>query len=631
MLGSLRDAAKTWVAKLLLLLLILSFAVWGISDQILGGGGGNVVIEAGETSVTAQQYRLAYDRQLAIQSQQFGTRLTREQARLLGIDNAVRARMVGSAVLDEQARVMGLGLSEDRLAGLIAEDQAFQGLDGRFDRSQFRLILREVGMTEADYIVDREQAAIRQQIIEAVADGITMPDTFLEAVHRYQGQTRDVSFVEIDSSALTPPGTPDQAALEAFFEENKDDYRAPEYRTIQYVLLTPESIADPGAIDTETVRAEYEDNRARYAQPETRTIQQLVFADEDSAQAARERILAGQSFEDAVADTGRTMADVSLGTLERADVPDAAVAEAAFGLAEAGDISDVVDGAFGSVLVRVTEIQPERVQPFDEVADGIREELAALEARDVLLDIHDGYEDARAGGSSMAEAAATQRIAMETLPAIDANGNGEDGQPVEGIPEAGALLQASFAAEIGEESRPLDAGREGFLWYEVTGIDPERDRTLDEVRDRVIADWQAAQIEDALDAAADAVAQALRDGGDPSTIAADNGYRADVKFGLSRSGEDADFGATALAAVFGVGPRGVDIAEGATGDRRLVFRVDQITNPLGGAESIDPSLRANLGGNLADDLLNQMVNRLQSEFPVTLYPTALERALDAGT
>ena len=124
MLGSLRDAAKTWVAKLLLLLLILSFAVWGISDQILGGGGGNVVIEAGETSVTAQQYRLAYDRQLAIQSQQFGTRLTREQARLLGIDNAVRARMVGSAVLDEQARVMGLGLSEDRLAGLIAEDQA---------------------------------------------------------------------------------------------------------------------------------------------------------------------------------------------------------------------------------------------------------------------------------------------------------------------------------------------------------------------------------------------------------------------------------------------------------------------------------------------------------------------------
>ncbi|WP_375567695.1 SurA N-terminal domain-containing protein [Oceaniradius stylonematis] len=198
MLGSLRDAAKTWVAKLLLLLLILSFAVWGISDQILGGGGGNVVIEAGETSVTAQQYRLAYDRQLAIQSQQFGTRLTREQARLLGIDNAVRARMVGSAVLDEQARVMGLGLSEDRLAGLIAEDQAFQGLDGRFDRSQFRLILREVGMTEADYIVDREQAAIRQQIIEAVADGITMPDTFLEAVHRYQGQTRDVSFVEIE-------------------------------------------------------------------------------------------------------------------------------------------------------------------------------------------------------------------------------------------------------------------------------------------------------------------------------------------------------------------------------------------------------------------------------------------------
>lgn len=624
MLGTLRDAAKTWVAKLLLLLLILSFAVWGISDQILGGGGGNVVMEAGESTISAQQYRLAYERTVRANSEQFGTRLTREQARMLGIEDAVRARMVGTVVLDEQARVMGLGLSEDRLAEVISED-----FGGNLSGDQIRMVLGDIGMQPADYVRDREKEAVRQQIVEAAADGVAMPATFLDALHRYQGQTRDVSFVEIDASAIEPPGEPTEAELSAFFEENIDDYRAPEYRTIRYVLLTPDQIANPATIDMETVRDEYETNRARYAQAETRTIQQLVFSDRDAAEAARQRILAGQSFEDAVAETGRTMADATLGTFEQDEVPDPAVAEAAFGLRE-GAVSEVVDGTFGPLLVRVTEITPEQTQPFDEVAETIRRELAQLEARDILPDLHDGYEDARAGGATMAEAASSQQLESVTLPPVDARGRGKDGEPLDGLPEAEALLENAFEVEIDEESRPLNAGREGYLWYEVTDVEPERDRTLDEVRDEVVADWWAEQLDQALDAAAEEVARAIRDGAEPATIADEQGYRADVKYGLARTGQDADFGAPGLAAVFGVGPNAVDITEGATGNRRLVFRIDAITDPVGGAESLADGLREQMGRSLGDDLLNQMVNRMQQEFPVTLYPTALERALDAG-
>lgn len=625
MLGSLRDAAKTWVAKLLLLLLILSFAVWGVSGQILGGGGGNVVMEAGESTITAQQYRLAYERTVRANSEQFGTRLTREQARLLGIEEAVRARMVGTVVLDEQARAMGLGLTEDRLAEAISQD-----FGGNLSGDQIRFVLRDIGMRPADYVRDREREAVRQQIVEAVADGVAMPDVFLDALHRYQGQTRDVSFIEIDAAAIAPPGAPTEAELAAFFEDNRADYRAPEYRSIQYVLLTAEQIADPAAIDMATVRAEYDGNRARYTEPERRAIQQLVFPDREAAEAARQRIVAGQSFEDAVAATGRTMADVSLGMFERGEVPDPAVAEAAFGLGGEGAVSGVVEGAFGHLLVRATRIVPERVQPFEEAAETIRRELALLEARDILLDLHDGYEDARAGGASMAEAAAGQRLRVVTVPPVDARGNGKDGAPAGELPEADALLRAAFAAEIGEESRPLSAGREGFLWYEVTDIAPDRDRTLDEARARVIADWRADRRDRALEAAAQEVARALREGGQPAAIAEQKGYRADVRFGLTRDGSDADFGAAGLAAVFGAGPRAVAVAEGATGDRRLVFRIDAIADPVGGGERLAAGVEGAMGRSLGDDLLNQMVNRLQRAFPVTLFPAALERSLDAG-
>jgi peptidyl-prolyl cis-trans isomerase D len=188
MLDSLRKAAGTWVAKLLLVLLVLSFAVWGISGQFLGGAGNNV-LTVGGTNVSINEYRLSYDRQLSVLSQQFGTRLTREQATALGIDNQVLAQLVAGAVLDEQASEMNLGLSRDRLAALTVQDPAFQGPDGRFNRQQFEYVLRQVGMRPEDYLTNRQQVAIRQQIVEAVSDGMKTPDAYLNAFRSIAAKT----------------------------------------------------------------------------------------------------------------------------------------------------------------------------------------------------------------------------------------------------------------------------------------------------------------------------------------------------------------------------------------------------------------------------------------------------------
>ena len=109
MLDGLRKSSKSWVAKALLLLLLASFAVWGVSGSMLSGGTSNAVLTAGETKVSMIDYRLAYDRQMVILSRQLGERLTRDQARQFGIEQAVLGQMVAGAVLDEQSRVMNLG------------------------------------------------------------------------------------------------------------------------------------------------------------------------------------------------------------------------------------------------------------------------------------------------------------------------------------------------------------------------------------------------------------------------------------------------------------------------------------------------------------------------------------------
>lgn len=573
MLTLLRNAAGTWVAKLLLILLVLSFAVWGISGQITGGFGSHVV-SVGKTRVSINEFRLAYDRQVQQFSQQFGRPITREQAQAFGIDQMVLAQLVAGAVLDEQAREMRLGLSRDRLATLTAEDPAFRGPDGRFDRNQFEWVLRQVGMSPNDYLKNRSQVAVRQQIVEAVSDGMTAPQALLRAVSLYSGEDRTVEYLVVPRSLVEPVEAPSQEAVTAWFEANKATYAAPEYRTVSYVKLEPDDIADPAAIADDEVRAYYERNLSRFTRAERRTIEQIVFADEAAASAALEKIRGGATFEEIVAAEGKTMADALLGTFEKDRVADPAIAEAAFGVAQ-GEVSDVVAGTFGPILLRVTQIEPQHVSPFEEVAPTIRAELALDEANRVLLDVHDAYEDARAGGDSMVEAAARQRLKVVTVEAVDRNGRTPDGTILTDLPQSSELLREAFEAEPGMENPPISIGSVGFLFYEVDAVTPARERTLDEVRDRVAADWTASEASTRLVARAAEVEKALSGGRSMAELATELGIEVQTRRGLKRDGSDADLGEAGI----------------------------------------------------ADDLLDQLVTRLQGQYEVRIDRAAMQQAL----
>ncbi|MEL6920728.1 MAG: peptidylprolyl isomerase, partial [Pseudomonadota bacterium] len=398
MMDALRSLSRSWVGLALLGLLIAGLLVFGVGQT--GNTGGNAVLTAGQSTVSPVEYRLAYDRQLNTLSQQFGTRLTREQARQFGLDNQVLSQLVAGIVLDEQSRVMNLGLSEDRIANLIAEDAAFHGVNGRFDRQQFRFVLSQIGMTEAAYIESLENAARRQQIVEAVSDGIAAPEFFITEQRRHQGQSRDVELIEIPESAVGEIGDPTDDELTRYFEANRDRYRAPEYRSVQIVELTAETLANATEIPEDDVRAEYERRINNFREPERRTVRQLVFPDREAAETARQRVLAGEALEAMVTDAGRTLEDVTLGTFTQTAMPDQTLAETAFALAGVDEVSEVVDGAFGPVLVWVSAIEAEQVRPFEDAEAELREAMALAEANDIILSVSDGYEDARAGGAT---------------------------------------------------------------------------------------------------------------------------------------------------------------------------------------------------------------------------------------
>ncbi|HEV7414567.1 MAG TPA: SurA N-terminal domain-containing protein [Tianweitania sediminis] len=628
MLSFLRSAAGTWVAKLLLVLLVISFAVWGISAQMVSGGAASSVITAGDTRVSQQDFRLAYDRQLSLYSQQLGMQITREQARSFGIENQVIAQLVAGALLDEQAKDMGLGVSEDRVASLTASDTAFHGPDGQFNRQQFQYVLSQVGMRPQDYLLNREQVAVRQQIVEAVSDGLNAPDAFLQAVALHSGEDRTADFITLPPSLVEPIAEPTEAELQTFFEANKSRFAAPEYRKISYVRMEPADIADPASISDEQVQRDYDANKARFTTPERRRIEQLVFSNAADAEAASTALNNGASFESVVQGQRKTMDDVQLGTLAKSEVADQAIAEAAFGL-QAGQTSGVVQGNFGPVIVRVTEITPEIVRPLAEVGEQIRRDLALSEANRILLDAHDRFEDARGAGSTLSEAAQQLNLRVATVEAVDRQAQRPDGTIVDDLPASADLLREAFETDVGADNPALQTDANGYVFFAVDAVIPPRDRTLDEVRAQAIEEWKDEQSASRLQARAAELQKRVSDGtATLDQVATELGLEKQTKRGLKREADDVDFGREGVAAIFGVVEGAVGLTPAPQDGGQILFQVTEVTQPVGAdAASLPEDQRRRFNTGMADDLLDQLVARLQGEYPVAINRAAIDGAL----
>ena len=627
MLETLRLAAKTWVAKGLLLILVLSFAIWGVSRSIMQDMSSSV-IEVGDQKVTASEFRLAFQRQVANISRQFGTQLTPDQARAFGIDQQIYAQLVAGAALDQLSQDMNLGLSEDRLAQLIAEDPAFHAVNGQFDRQLFASRLRNAGLNENDYINERSKVAIRAQIVDAVSDGFAPPAVLVDALKAYRNESRGIDYLLLSSANIDPIKAPADDVLAAWFDTVKSRYRAPEYRKFSYVKLEPSDIANPAAVTDDEIKADFEKRKGSYTTPETRTVEQLTFADKEMADAAANALRNGTTFDQLVTDQGKTSADVLLGDFTKDAMVDQNVAEAAFAVKTAGGTTPVVEGVFGPVIVRVTNIRPETAKTLDEVKEDIRKDLAIAAAGSEILNVHDRFEDSRASGASLADAAKELKLQAVTVDAVDANGNDQQGNPVKDIPVGNALLADVFKTEPGAESTPVSIGNDGYVWFEVQDIVPERERPLSEVKDKVIADWTADQQKQALAARAAALKEEAAKGKPLEEIAATLGLAVEKKSGLRRNSDDAVLSRAAIAAAFS-GPVGT-VASAATtdGDGQVLLKVTEVNEQAttDALDRNDDEVIA-IAKTAGDDILDQMVSELQTKYGVTINRALAEQAM----
>ena len=631
MLRGLRKASSNWLGKVVMAavvgFLVISFAIWGIGD-IFRGFGRSTVAKIGGTEITIEQFRTIYNDRLQQYSRQLGRPISMDQARAMGLDRVVLSQIVSEIVLDERARKLGLNLSDAEVAKLITADPAFRGPNGQFDRFTFEQTIRSAGYTEARYVAEQRRRMLRRELAGTIASGMDAPKALIEAANRYQNEQRSIDYVLIDHTQAGDIPAPSEEELAKYFDERKVLFRAPEYRKLVVVSLIPSELAQWIEIPEADLKRAYEDRRARYVTPERRQIEQIDFPNTEAAQAAAQRIAQGTSFVDIAKGMGKTEKDIDLGTFTKAGMIDRAVADAAFALKE-GEVSGVIAGRFGPVLVRLVKIEPEQVRSFEEVKGELKKELATARAKADVHGTYDKIEDARAEGKPLAEVAESLKLPVHTVEAIDRSGRDPGGTPI-GLPDQKRLIEAAFSTDVGIERDPLQVA-DGYVWYDVVGITTSRERPLDEVKEQVEARWREQEIANRLNAKADEILEKLKAGTPLADVAAADHLKIETLSGIKRGGASPPLSAGVVEAIFRTAKDGNGKGDAAQGGDQLVFRVTDIIVPPLDAES-DNSKRAVevLNRALSEDVLTQYIAQLESEMGVTFNHSALNQVISGG-
>lgn len=623
MLHSLRRAVKSLPAKILLGLLIASFAVWGIGDIFTATGPG-AVATVGDTEVGGEKYANALLRTQRVLTRQQRQAITLQDLRESGLADATLASLLRDAAFSEELDRLGIAVPAEAVRRAIVENPSFQDGQGAFSEFLYKNRLNDSGYTPTAYEALTRELLGQQLLTDAVATVAAPLPGAAEAVAAYRGEERTVEIVRLTPDMVPEPAAPGAEALAAWFEENRERFREPERRSGFYLHTDIDKMAAELAPTDEEVRAEYDANPEGYAVQPMREVEQIVFDDMAAAEAALERIRAGEaSFAEIAAEQNISMADLSLGEVTRGDLPEAS-SEAVFGIGEPGVVGPV-EGIFGPMLLNVTEVREGGTAPFEEVAERIRTDMAARRGREAVIDRANAIDDLRAAGTPLPEIAEKAGVELVRFQGMDPQGGVAEGEapPLASDP---AFLAEVNAAMDGEERELVQLPDGSYVLVMVEEIADSHLPELDAVRDRVVAAWTAEQRMQALEArAAELAARITAEGGLQAVTTAEN-LGAPETLSFTRETVPQELSPALADAAFAADPGDPLIGRSAGGDAVLLGR-------LASVEALEPEALADaaakideaITASLADDQMEYFGRAVQDLHGVQVNPGAVEQ------
>ncbi len=386
MLEAIRERAQGWIAKVILGLLVIPFALWGIDSYFSGGGQEPPAAEIDDAQISQREFI----KTLKDQEQALGGKVEDKALRQQVMDQLVNTRVLSMA-----AGKAGFSVLDPQIQAVLAGVEIFQE-NGKFSEARMDSWLRSRGMSRGELPAMIGQDLLLKQVQIGYGEGALAAKPMVERLARLLSQQREINEAAFDAKSHANAVKIDDKAVEADYQARQKDYTTPVQARAQYVVLSQTLLEEGIQVGDEQVRKHYEANAARFQEPEQRRAAHILIkvdegADAKSRQAAKARAeqllaeavktpskfadLARQHSQDPV--SGAQGGDLGAFTRDMMVKP---FADAVWSM-KPGEIRGLVESQFGYHIIRLDKVVVGAKLGFDVVKDEIRRELRQQEAQ----------------------------------------------------------------------------------------------------------------------------------------------------------------------------------------------------------------------------------------------------------
>lgn len=528
MLQTIRDKATGIIGVTILVLISISFALWGVQNYFIGNVA-TTLASVGDIEIDVQDFEQRYGR--------YRSQLAAQGVELSVLDEPIRRRefleaMIDDAVWRQAAAQAGVAVTPAAIREQIQAIEAFQ-IDGRFDSDIYLELLKLQGLTPQMLEADIRRSLLAQRIPEIVSRTAWAPEAEVTRLAALVDQRRSFAYVMLSADDRLAEIQVDDAAIEAYYEANRESFRSPEQVTIEYVEIEAGTYAEEIAVDEALLRELYERERGRFRTPERRLASHILIevdaeADDAAVAAARKEAQAlaarAQQGADFAALAREHSDDIvsaedggDLGWVSRGDMVEPF--ELALFELEEGAITEPVRTSFGFHVIALREIDPERGKTFEEAREDLAEEYREAEAERQFIGLQDelvellNYSDA----PDMEAVADRMGLTLSTAGPFSRAGG-------EGVAARREVIDAAFSETVLDEglvSDPILLGPDHVLFLRVIEHQEASIQPLSEVRDEVLAAARRDAAREAMRASAEALLARAEAGAPLATLAAD--------------------------------------------------------------------------------------------------------------
>jgi peptidyl-prolyl cis-trans isomerase D len=393
------------IAQLILALIMLPFALWGISSYTRSRSSADAVAKVGGITITQQDFENALRQQQDRMREQLGANYDASMFDSPDIRRAVLENMVSHALLVERARAAGIAVPDDQVAQVISGIEAFQQ-GGRFDKNRYEALLRGQGMSPLLFEARVRDDLLGKQLQDTFLRNGYAPRSTVDNLIRLNEQQRTVSISPVSYQAFVPQVKVADSDIRKYYDENKAEFQVQEQARVDFVKLSADDLTSKAEVSDEEARKYYDEHQNEFGTPEERRAAHILIAvkanasqaESDAAKSRAEDLLQQvsknpASFADLARkysqDPGSAANGGDLGFFGRGMMVKP-FEDAVYALS-VGQVSGLVKSDFGYHVIKLIAIKPSRISPFDEVRDGIRSKLRQQKAADMFAELAEKF------------------------------------------------------------------------------------------------------------------------------------------------------------------------------------------------------------------------------------------------